>query len=180
MDLAEFRKYVPYAPDYLFQRCATISGGGLTKGLLGAVTYLTDSLPNLLAPDAERLLIYYIYSLPPPAGVTAARLQEVADLVYELDQLLNYYLSYFLLYSGELFIADLDTDYDGTKVVLLVFVTLFSVFLLGFYLVMFKPMSAAISKTSNQAKSLMLILPPEAIAHIAAAKHYIDEQISNE
>jgi PAS domain S-box-containing protein len=176
----EFRKYVPDAPDYLFEFCPTVNDGVFTKGLANALIYCYDQFPNMLQPDAETTLNRYVESLPPPPGVSVERMQELVDLMYDVDYLINYFMKYYLMYSAAISIDDIKNSIGFTRIIILVFVSVFSVFLLGFYLAMFQPMTTAIAKTSNQAKSLMLILPPEIMRHVKAAQQYVDEQISNE
>jgi hypothetical protein len=176
----EMRKYVPNAPDYLFELCPQVAAGAFTRGLSNGLIYCYDQFPTLLQPDAETTLDQYIQSQPPPPGVTEARMLELVQIMEEVDYTINYFLRYYLLYSAALSLEETDAEITYTRTIILVFVAVFSAFLLAFYLAMFQPMTAAIAETANQAKSLMLVIPTEVLRHISAAQQYVDEQISME
>jgi hypothetical protein len=176
--LQSFRALVPTVPDHVVTKCNVIENGLLHHGLYGAMDFAFEKINAFTNPLNEAAAASYMYNLPPPPGLTVADTEKLLMDLQRASVVANEYVFYYLLLSAAVYNQTAQAIYGGFRSIMTVFLVVFSLFLVFCYFALFHPISTALLRVSNSSKSMMLLLPPEVIKFVPAAKKYIDENVS--
>lgn len=163
---------------YFFTHCREVANGLLQKGLNTLWLHVSELLIPLLDAKLANIMYYYHHPDQMPPHLTQDIVTEVIKSIRKVDEYLNYYIQPLnKYYAAILFEAALKLRQAFLDLRVL-FLVVYCASLLILYVGVLAPTARSLSVAAEKTKSLILLLPSDAIHYAPSIHKYIDQHIN--
>jgi hypothetical protein len=162
------------AQPHVLSHCAAVADGVLQRGLASAVAQLDSELAPLTTARYSMAVAQLLYSVPVPTPLSPAEVMGAITSFTTLNQLLNDYLHPLLQLSGRLHLRRARAHtHDAEQTAMIVLVAM-PIALIALHILLLRHRGRRLGQAAQQDNAMMLLLPRDAVVHLAEARAYIE------